>query len=130
MRFLLDTQVWLWMHLQPERLRPEVRDQFVDPASTLLLSAASSWEIAIKYALGKLPLPELPYDYVSSRMRRDAVGGLPVTHTHALHVASLPRHHADPFDRILIAQSQLEDVPLVTADRHMDSYDVAVIPAV
>ena len=130
MRFLLDTQVWLWMHLQPERLRPEVRDQFVDPASTLLLSAASSWEIAIKYSLGKLPLPEPPYDYVSSRMRRDAVDGLPVTHTHALHVASLPQHHADPFDRILIAQSQLEDVPLVTADRHMDSYDVAVIPAV
>jgi PIN domain nuclease of toxin-antitoxin system len=130
MRFLLDTQVWLWMHLQPERLRPEVRDQFVDPASTLLLSAASSWEIAIKYALGKLPLPEPPYDYVSSRMRRDTVDGLPVTHAHALHVASLPRHHADPFDRILIAQSQLEDVPLVTADRHMDSYDVAVIPAV
>jgi PIN domain nuclease of toxin-antitoxin system len=130
MKFLLDTQVWLWMHLQPERLRPEVRDQFVDPASTLLLSAASSWEIAIKYALGKLPLPEPPYDYVSSRMRRDAVDGLPVTHAHALHVASLPPHHADPFDRILIAQSQLEDVPLVTADRHMDSYDVAVIPAV
>ena len=78
MRFLLDTQVWLWMHLQPERLRPEVRDQFVDPASTLLLSAASSWEIAIKFSLGKLPLPEPPYDYVSSRMRRDAVDGLPV----------------------------------------------------
>ena len=130
MRFLLDTQVWLWMHLQPERLRPELRDQFVDPASTLLLSAASSWEIAIKYALGRLPLPEPPHDYVSSRMRRDAVDGLPVTHAHALHVANLPRHHADPFDRILIAQSQLEDVPLVTADRHMDSYDVAVVPAV
>lgn len=130
MRFLLDTQVWLWMHLQPERLRPEVRDQFVDPASTLLLSAASSWDIAIKYALGKLPLPDLPHDYVSSRMRRDAVDGLPVTHAHALHVASLPRHHADPFDRILIAQSQLEDVPLATADRHVDSYDVAVVPAV
>jgi PIN domain nuclease of toxin-antitoxin system len=130
MRFLLDTQVWLWMHLQPERLRPEVRDQFVDPSATLLLSAASSWEIAIKYALGKLPLPEPPNDYVSSRMRRHAVDGLPVTHAHALHVASLPRHHADPFDRILIAQSQLEDVPLVTASRHMDSYDVAVVPAV
>jgi PIN domain nuclease of toxin-antitoxin system len=130
MRFLLDTQVWLWMHLQPERLRPELRDQFVDPASTLLLSAASSWEIAIKYALGRLPLPEAPHYYVSSRMRRDAVDGLPVTHAHALHVANLPQHHADPFDRILIAQSQLEDVPLVTADRHMDSYDVAVVPAV
>ena len=130
MRLLLDTQVWLWMHLQPERLRPEVRERFVDPDTTLLLSAASSWEIAIKYALGKLPLPEPPEDYVPARMRRDAVDGLPVTHAHALHVATLPRHHGDPFDRLLVAQSQLEDVPLVTADRHIEHYDVAVLPAV
>jgi PIN domain nuclease of toxin-antitoxin system len=130
MRLLLDTEVWLWMHLQPERLRPEVRDQLVDPAATLLLSAASSWEISIKYALGKLPLPEPPRDYVPARMRRDAVDGLPVTHAHALHVAGLPRHHADPFDRLLIAQSQMEDVPLVTADRQIERYDVEVVAAV
>jgi PIN domain nuclease of toxin-antitoxin system len=130
MTYLLDTQVWLWMHLQPERLRPDVRDRFVDPASILLLSAASSWEIAIKYALGKLPLPEPPHEYVASRMRRDAVDGLPVTHAHALHVATLPRHHGDPFDRLLIAQSRLEDVPLVTADHHLGSYEVEIIPAV
>lgn len=129
MRLLLDTQVWLWMHLQPGRLRPEVRDMFVDPASTLLLSAASSWEIAIKYALGKLPLPEPPHDYVPARMHRDGVDGLPVSHGHALHVATLPRHHGDPFDRLLVAQAQLEDVPLVTADPHIARYDVAVIPA-
>jgi PIN domain nuclease of toxin-antitoxin system len=54
---------------------------------------------------------------------------LPVTHAHALHVAALPRHHGDPFDRLLIAQSQLEDVALVTADRHLDRYDVAIVPA-
>ncbi len=129
MRLLLDTQVWLWMHLQPERLRPEVRDQLVDPGTTLLLSAASSWEISIKYALGRLPLPEPPRDYVPSRMRRDAVDGLPVTHAHALHVATLPRLHADPFDRVLIAQSQLEDIALVTADRQIERYDVAVVAA-
>jgi PIN domain nuclease of toxin-antitoxin system len=129
MRLLLDTQVWLWTHLQPERLRPEVRERFVDPSSALLLSAASSWEIAIKYALGKLPLPEPPHDYVPWRMRRDAVDGLPVTHTHALHVASLPRHHGDPFDRLLVAQAQLEDVPLVTADPHIARYDVTILPA-
>jgi PIN domain nuclease of toxin-antitoxin system len=130
MRLLLDTQVWLWMHLQPDRLRPEVREQFVDPDSSLLLSAASSWEISIKYALGKLPLPEAPAHYVPARMRRDGVDGLPVTHAHALHVATLPRHHGDPFDRLLVAQSQLEDVPLVTADRRIERYDVAVLPAV
>jgi PIN domain nuclease of toxin-antitoxin system len=129
MRLLLDTQVWLWMHLQPDRLRAEVRERFVDPSSTLLLSAASSWEIAIKYALGKLPLPEPPHDYVSVRMHRDAVDGLPVTHAHALHVATLPRHHGDPFDRLLVAQAQLEDIPLVTADPHIRRYDVTVLPA-
>lgn len=129
MRLLLDTQVWLWMHLQPKRLHPEVRDRFIDPATTLLLSAASSWEIAIKYALGKLALPEPPRNYVPERLRRDRVDGLPVTHAHALHVATLPRHHDDPFDRLLVAQSQLEDVPLVTADLHFTRYDVAVIPA-
>ena len=129
MTLLLDTQVWLWMHLQPTRLRPEVRDRFIDPASTLLLSAVSSWEIAIKYALGKLALPEPPEDYVSERMRRDGVDGLPITHAHALHVATLPRHHGDPFDRLLVAQSQLEDIPLVTADPHITRYDVTVVQA-
>jgi PIN domain nuclease of toxin-antitoxin system len=129
MRLLLDTQVWLWMHLQPDRLRPDVRDMLIDPASTLLLSAASSWEIAIKYALGKLPLPEPPRDYVSARMHRDGVDGLPVAHGHALHVATLPRHHRDPFDRLLVAQSQLEDVPIVTADPLLERYDVAIVPA-
>jgi PIN domain nuclease of toxin-antitoxin system len=130
MRLLLDTQVWLWMHLQPRRLRPEVRDRFVDPASTLLLSAASSWEIAIKYALGKLPLPEPPAAYIPARMRRDAVDGLPVTHAHALHVATLPRLHGDPFDRVLVAQAQLEGIPLVTADPHIEQYDVDIVQAV
>jgi PIN domain nuclease of toxin-antitoxin system len=129
MRLLLDTQVWLWMHLQPDRLRPEVRDMLVDPGSTLLLSAASSWEIAIKYSLGKLPLPEPPHEYVPARMHRDGVDGLPVSHGHALHVATLPRHHGDPFDRLLVAQSRLEDVPIVTADPLVVRYDVAVVPA-
>lgn len=129
MRILLDTQVWLWMHLEPHRLLPEARERITDPGSALLLSAASSWEIAIKYALGKLPLPEPPHDYVPFRMRRDAVDGLPVTHAHALRVAALPPHHADPFDRLLVAQAQLEDLPFLTADRQLDRYDVELIRA-
>lgn len=129
MTLLLDTQVWLWMHLQPTRLQPGVRDRFIDPTSTLLLSAVSSWEIAIKYALGKLALPEPPEHYVSGRMRRDGVDGLTITHAHTLHVATLPRYHADPFDRLLVAQAQLEGVPLVTADPHIARYDVTVIQA-
>jgi PIN domain nuclease of toxin-antitoxin system len=129
-RYLLDTHVWLWLQTQPERVSDDVRDRLGDGSAQLLLSAASSWEIAIKHALGKLPLPEPPKTYVPSRMRHDSVDGLPVTHAHALHVATLPPHHGDPFDRLLVAQSQLEDVPLVTADPNITRYDVAIIPAV
>lgn len=129
MKLLLDTQAWLWMHLSPERLRPEVRERFIDGRSELLLSAASSWEIAIKYSLGKLALPEPPGTYIPTRMRRDDVSALHVSHVHALHVATLPHHHGDPFDRLIIAQAQIEDVPLVTADRHIARYDVEVLAA-
>jgi PIN domain nuclease of toxin-antitoxin system len=130
MRYLLDTHVWLWLQTQPERVSDDVRDRLGDGAAQLLLSAASSWEIAIKHALGKLPLPEPPRTYVPSRMWHDGVDGLPVTHAHALHVATLPPHHGDPFDRLLVAQSQVEDVPLVTADPRITRYDVTVVPAV
>ncbi len=118
------------MHLDPDRLRPDVRETFIDGSSTLILSAASSWEIAIKYSLGKLPLPEPPQTYIPTRMRRDAVDALPITHVHTLHVASLPHHHGDPFDRLLIAQAQLEGIPIVTADRQIPRYDVEVLPAI
>jgi PIN domain nuclease of toxin-antitoxin system len=129
-RYLLDTHVWLWLQTEPERVSDDVRDRLGDGSTQVLLSAASSWEIAIKHALGKLPLPEPPKTYVPSRMRHDSVDGLPVTHTHALHVATLPPHHSDPFDRLLVAQSQLEDVPLVTADPNLARYDVTLVPAV
>lgn len=73
-----------------------------DPAHVLLLSAASSWEIALKHRLGKLP--DAPDRYVPDRMRRSGTTGLAVEHAHALAVVALPDHHRDPFDRMLIAQ--------------------------
>ncbi len=87
MTLLLDTQVWLWMLVSPERLSAEARDAVVGGDTELLLSAASSWEIAIKYALGKLPLPEPPHTYVPSRMRAVGATPLAVSHAHALAVA-------------------------------------------
>jgi PIN domain nuclease of toxin-antitoxin system len=129
MSFLLDTHVWLWMRAQPERLRGEVRELVTDPVNDLLLSTASSWEIAIKYALGKLPLPMPPRDYVPSRLHEDGVEPLLVSNAHALQVADLPRIHGDPFDRMLIAQAQLETLSVVTADSIFSEYDVAVVPA-
>jgi PIN domain nuclease of toxin-antitoxin system len=129
-RYLLDTHLWLWLRTTPERVPDAVRERLEDPSAALLLSAASAWEIGIKYALGKLPLPEPPATYVPSRMRHDGIDGLPVSLAHALHVASLPPHHADPFDRLLVAQAQVEGLALVTADPKIARYDVTVIRAV
>ena len=97
------------------------------PSSGKYLSAASAWEIAIKHALGKLPLPEPPPIYVPERMRLSRFEGLAVTHTHALAVASLPPHHRDPFDRILVAQARVEGLALVTADAALEPYDVPMV---
>ncbi len=127
MRILLDTQCWLWMQATPERLSASALEVIEEPESELLLSAASSWEIAIKFALGKLLLPVPPGNYVPSRMASSGVRGLPIDHSHALQVATLPPHHRDPFDRLLIAQAQIERLSLLTADRQLEHYDVRLI---
>ncbi len=124
MRILLDTHCWLWMQVDPERFSDESRRLIEDPDNELLLSAASSWEIAIKYELGKLPLPEPPASYVPGRMQASGTAPLPVEHSHALHVAELPDHHRDPFDRLLVSQAMLERLVLLTADRQLEPYDV------
>jgi PIN domain nuclease of toxin-antitoxin system len=129
MRVLVDTHVWLWMLTAPERLTGPVRAIVEDTDNVVLLSAASAWEIAIKYGLGKLPLPQPPAVYVPARMASTGVLPLPVTHRHALRVADLPAEHADPFDRLLIAQAQLEDLPILTADEAFARYDVEVVAA-
>ena len=129
MRILLDTQCWLWMQVSPERFSPSALIQIEDPGNELLLSAASSWEIAIKVGLGKLSLPLPPADYVPDRLMSSGVIGLPVGHSHALHVASLPAHHRDPFDRLLIAQAQIEGLTILTADREFAQYDVQLAEA-
>lgn len=126
MRALLDTHVWLWMLTEPQRLG-SAREMIEDARTELLLSAASSWEIAIKYALGRLPLPEPPAVYVPQRIRSSGVVPLAVEHSHTLAVAELPAHHRDPFDRLLIAQAGLELVPVITADGVFERYDIEVV---
>ncbi len=127
MRLLVDTHCWLWLQTDPERFSEGLRLRLEDPDTDVLLSAASAWEIAIKYALGKLPLPAPPSEYVPSRMQISATSPLPVVHAHALRVAALPLHHRDPFDRLIIAQSQLESVPVLTADPKLREYDIETI---
>ena len=127
MKLLLDTQCWLWMLMAPERFTAATHAILIAPENELYLSAASSWEIAIKYALGKLRLPGLPGEVVPGLMARSGVVPLPVHHAHALQVAQLPPHHRDPFDRLLVAQAQLEGLPILTADRSFRPYDVEVM---
>ena len=129
MRVLLDTHVWLWSVVSPKRIRRVAREVLEDPETTLILSAASSWEIAIKYRLGKLPLPEAPAAFIPPRLVRDGIESLPVEHLHACRVAELPDHHRDPFDRLLVAVAQLESLTLVTADAAFDAYDVEILHA-
>lgn len=126
MRLLLDTHVFLWLNTQPERLGKHL-PLIEDRRNELLFSAVSSWEIAIKHALGRLTLPEPPERYVPSRMRAIGATGLAVEHSHALAVASLPSLHRDPFDRLLVAQSRLLDVPILTADPIVAEYPVQTL---
>ncbi|MBI4540984.1 MAG: type II toxin-antitoxin system VapC family toxin [Gemmatimonadetes bacterium] len=127
MRVLLDTQCWLWMQVSPERLGRKALDLVEDPDNVLYLSAASAWEIAIKFALGRLPLPAPPEQYVPARIQVSGVEPLFVTVVHALRVATLPFHHRDPFDRLLVAQAQLEGLPILTADDQFEAYHVELL---
>jgi PIN domain nuclease of toxin-antitoxin system len=127
-KLLLDTQSWLWWFAQPERLSEEAITHIADETNELWFSVASVWEIGIKVAIGKLPLPEPPDRYISSRMGQLGVRSLEITATHALRAAALPLHHRDPFDRMLIAQAQLEEMTLVSADAMLRQYsDVSIL---
>lgn len=128
-RYLLDTHVWLWMQVEPERIAEPARAIIENADNELLLSAASSWEIAIKYRIGKPPLPEDPHTYVPERLRRSETTPLAIDHAHALRVAELPDWHRDPFDRLIIAQAGLLNIPVITADEKFDAYEIDVISA-
>lgn len=128
MKILLDTHCWLWLQVSPERIPAKLQQRLEDPETELFLSAASSWEIALKHRLGKLSLAEPPERYVLSRLSLHGVIGLPIQHRHALRVAELPLLHRDPFDRLLIAQAMVENLKLASADGRLSAYpDVEVL---
>ena len=129
MRVLVDTHVWLWMWSEPERLRNEARTVLEDPATVLHVSAVSAWEIAAKAAAGRLRLPTPPDSWLSDPQHRRDMTELPITFDHASRAGSLPPHHRDPFDRMLVAQAQAEGLVLVSADRQLAPYDVERLPA-
>lgn len=121
---LLDTHIWLWTLVTPERLPLDLRELLAQSAQDVVLSAASTWELSIKYAIGKMPLPESPRHFVGPRLVRDSVRFLPIELRHTVEVAELPQHHHDPFDRLLVVQARVEGMKLVTADAVMEQYEV------
>ncbi|PIG95477.1 type II toxin-antitoxin system VapC family toxin [Gloeocapsopsis sp. IPPAS B-1203] len=127
MRAILDTHTFLWWVTDDSRLSSTVRSLIIEPSNIFYLSAASAWEIVIKVRLGKLILPDIPERYIPSRLAMNRFESLSIQITHALQVVNLPDLHRDPFDRILIAQSQIEKMPIVTLDKQIIKYSVEVI---
>jgi PIN domain nuclease of toxin-antitoxin system len=127
MRALLDTHAFLWWNMEDPQLSPLAREIIADGRNEIFLSAASVWEISIKAAKGKLVLPEPPAQYIANRMGLYRFQPLLIQVSHAARVYDLPHHHDDPFDRMLIAQSQIEGIPLLSADPEIRKYEVEVI---
>lgn len=126
MNLLLDSHAFLWWLAEDPKLSAEARQAVADPSSAVHVSAASVWELSIKAALGRLDLNGA--DLVEE-IGENAFIELPMTARHAAHAASLPRHHDDPFDRMLIAQARVEGLTVVTRDSVFPAYGVTVVPA-
>jgi len=128
MNLLLDTHAFVWWYEDSKRLGKTARSALSKPGNSVWLSAASAWEIAIKSGAGRFLLKK-PADEIIARLVEDGLQTLPISIQHALAVRNLPLHHADPFDRILIAQAQCEDMTLVTADAVFDAYEIRALDA-
>lgn len=128
MRVLLDTHAFLWWNLsQGSRLSTRAREALEDPATDGFVSAVSVYEIAMKVARGTLELPTDPSRYVPDRLVRHGFAALSIELPHVLRAGALPLVHRDPFDRLLVAQAQLEGLQIITADPAIAQYDVEVI---
>lgn len=124
MRLLLDSHIFLWAVGMPERLQDDERSLLLDSRNELFLSVASVWEIAIKQSLGRLtyPLADLDLDFQTLGLQP-----LPILPDHAVQAAILPRHHGDPFDRMLIAQARIEGLLIISHDKLLRQYEAVFI---
>ncbi|MEG4279450.1 type II toxin-antitoxin system VapC family toxin [Microcoleus sp. MON1_C1] len=126
MKLLLDTHTFIWWDSSPQKLSPKALALCQNPENILLLSLGSIWEMQIKLQLGKLslnlPLPEL----IESQQQTNNIQVLPINLTHLFTLDSLPNHHKDPFDRLLISQAIVEDAVLVSGDSILANYPVKI----
>jgi PIN domain nuclease of toxin-antitoxin system len=124
MRILLDTHIFIWMATEPERLSQRFTESIIDRQNSLFLSLASIWEIQIKVALGKLDLKGDLATIVDIQIAQNSIQLLSIDLKHIYALSNLPAHHRDPFDRLLIAQSQVEKMTLATVDSAFDRYEI------
>jgi PIN domain nuclease of toxin-antitoxin system len=123
-RLLLDTHAFLWWIADDARLPAATRERLLDRADELFVSIASIWEIAIKVGIGRLRTPGDLQGFLADQLAKTAFSVLPIAFEHVVAVHALPKHHRDPFDRLLIAQSRKEGLVLVSRDRRFGLYDV------
>ncbi len=125
MTLLLDTHAFLWFCQDDPRLSTTAKALIEDANNRKLLSVASCWEIAIKAGLRKLTLGEPSAAYIPAALSRTGIELLPISLAHATAVEALPPHHRDPFDRLLVAQSTIDAIPIVSVDLSLDPYGVS-----
>lgn len=127
MRALLDTHAFLWWISGDDRLSDRASQTIADGRNEIFVSAASIWEIAIKARLGRLSIPGDPGQFIGGQVVENAFRGLPIVAGHALRIWELPDHHRDPFDRMLVAQAQVEGLALISRDPEVARYDIEVV---
>ena len=126
MRLLLDTHTFIWWDIAPTKLSPRALALCQDPKNQLLLSVVSVWEMEIKLQLGKLQFTKPLADMIADQQRANGIEILSMVLPHALAIATLPLHHRDPFDRLLIAQAKVEDMPFISSDPAFVAYPILV----
>ena len=127
MKLLIDTCTFLWIASESRRLSKTAAALFMDRNNERYLSAASAWEIGIKHAAGRLPLPERPEIFVPKIRDASGIASLEIDEESALHAAKLPALHSDPFDRMLIAQAIVHGMTILTPDPQIEQYAVRVL---
>ena len=124
MKLLLDTCTFLWIILNSPQLSNRARELFADPSNEVYLSVVSTWEIALKYALGRLPLPDSPDRFIPVQRRRHSIESLALEEVATLHLPKVPDLHRDPFDRMLVSQALVHGLVILTPDNLITQYPV------
>lgn len=127
MKYLLDTHAFLWFISNDNRLSKKANALIRDRSNELYFSSASAWEISIKAGLGRLSIKDEMESFLLDQLSENGILSMPITIPHAAYISKLPEIHKDPFDRILVAQSIIEEMPLISRDRTVKKYDVNVL---